>query len=59
MISAEEFRNWYCQSEELHSKIDDFHSTTYYESFFLNLGLSLHPMTMECLKKRIRSILVK
>ena len=57
MISDEEFRDWYCQSEELHSKIDEFHSTTYYESFFSSLGLSLHPMTMECLKKRIRSIL--
>ena len=58
MISDGEFRDWYCQSEELHSKIDDFHSKTYYESFFSSLGLSLHPMTMECLKKRIRSILV-
>ena len=58
MISDEEFRDWYCQSMAFHSKIDDFHSTTYYESFFSCLGLSLHPMTMECLKKRIRSILV-
>ena len=58
MISDEEFRDWYCQSKIFHSKIEDFHSKTYYESFFLSLGLSLHTMTMECLKKRIRSILV-
>ena len=57
MISYGEFRDWYRQSMVFHSKIDDFHSTTYYESFFLSLGLSLHPMTMECLKKRIRIIL--
>ena len=57
MISDREFRDWYYQSMVFHSKIDDFHSTTYYESFFLSLGLSLHPMTMACLKKRIRSIL--
>ena len=56
MISDGEFRDWYYQSMVFHSKIDDFHSTTYYESFFSSLGLSLHPMTMECLKKRIRSI---
>ena len=57
MISDGEFQDWYYQSMVFHSKIDDFHSTTYYESFFLSLGLSLHPMTMVCLKKRIRSIL--
>ena len=56
MISDGEFRDWYCQSKIFHSKIDDFHSKTYYKSFFSSLGLSLHPMTMECLKKRIRSI---
>ncbi len=57
MISDGEFWDWHSQSMIFHSKIDDFHSTTYYESFFSSLGLSLHPMTMECLKKRIRSIL--
>ena len=57
MISDGEFRDWYCQAMECLDKITAFHSKTYYESFFLNLGLSLHPMTMECLKKRIRSIL--
>ena len=58
MISDGEFRDWYCQSKIFHSKIDDFHPKTYYKSFFFSLGLSLHPMTMECLKKRIRSIWV-
>ena len=58
MISDGEFRDWHYRSMVFHSKIEDFHSTTYYESFFLSLGLSLHPMTMECLKKRIRSIWV-
>ena len=59
MISDGEFRDWYYQSEVLRSKLNDFHSMTYYKSFFSSLGLSLHPMTMECLKKRIRSIWVK
>lgn len=58
MISDGEFRDWYYQSEVLRSKLNDFHSTTYYKSFFSSLGLSLHHMTMECLKKRIRSIWV-
>ena len=58
MISDGEFRDWHYQSMVFHSKIDDFHSKTYYKSFFFSLGLSLHPMTMECLKKRIRSIWV-
>lgn len=58
MISDGEFRDWYCQSIECLDKIAAFHSKTYYESFFTSLGLCLHPMTMECLKKRIRSILV-
>ena len=58
MISDGEFRDWYCQSMECLDKIAAFHSKTYYESFFFSLGLSLQPMTMECLKKRIRSILV-
>ena len=58
MISDGEFRDWYCQSMECLDKIAAFHSKTYYESFFTSLGLCLHLMTMECLKKRIRSILV-
>lgn len=58
MISDGEFRGWHYQSMVFYNKIDNFHSTTHYESFFLSLGLSLHPMTMVCLKKRIHSILV-